>query len=161
MNCVVLWLFAKVFSTKFWGVASFGTAKASNLKVFSAKIVFFTNSQKFSPSKVFRYTVDAESEGSTLFRNLWAQDCGDPRLWRPKTVATQDCGDPRLWRPKTVAIQDCGDPRLWRPKTVATQDCGDPRLWRPKTVATQVALRCLKAFLKAQVPLDKAFRTSQ
>ena len=132
VNCVVLWLFAKVFSTKFWGVASFGTAKASNLKVFSAKIVFFTNSQKFSPSKVFRYTVDAESEGSTLFRNLWAQDCGDPRLWRPKTVATQDCGDPRLWRPKTVAIQDCGDPRLWRPKTVATQDCGDPRLWRPK-----------------------------
>ena len=36
-----------------WGVASFGAAKASN--VFSAKIVFFTNSRKFLPRKVSRY----------------------------------------------------------------------------------------------------------
>ena len=42
-----LWLhvFAKVLFEKFWGVASFGTEKASN-------------PQKFPPSKVFRYSVD-------------------------------------------------------------------------------------------------------
>ena len=31
VNFAVLWLFAKVFSTKFGSVASFGVAKASNL----------------------------------------------------------------------------------------------------------------------------------
>ena len=82
-NFAVLWLFAKVFSTKFGDVASFGAAEVSNLrkfspqksyfspirksflheiwgcgvlwrsrseqsaKVFSTKIVFFTNSRKF------------------------------------------------------------------------------------------------------------------
>ena len=51
-NFTVLWLFAKFFFAKFWGVASFGTAK-----VFSAKILFFTNSQKFSPLTVSRYTI--------------------------------------------------------------------------------------------------------
>ena len=55
-NFTVLWLFAKVYSVKF-GV-SFGAAQVSNLqKFFYAKIVFFTNSRKFSPSKVSRYTV--------------------------------------------------------------------------------------------------------
>ena len=34
-NFGVLWLLAKVFSTKFGGVASFGMAKASNLQKFS------------------------------------------------------------------------------------------------------------------------------
>ena len=43
-NFAVLWLFAKVFSAKFGGVASFGAAKASNPR-------------KFSSSKFFRYTV--------------------------------------------------------------------------------------------------------
>ena len=57
-NFVVLWIFAKVSSAKFRGVVSFGAAKASNpRKFFSMKIVFFTNSQKFSPLKVFYYTV--------------------------------------------------------------------------------------------------------
>ena len=54
-NFAVLWLYAKVFSVKFWGVASFGTAKASNPRKFSLRK--FTNSQKFSPSKVSRYMV--------------------------------------------------------------------------------------------------------
>ena len=43
-NFTVLWLFTKVFSVKFGGVASFGAAQASN-------------SRKFSPSKVSRFTV--------------------------------------------------------------------------------------------------------
>ena len=48
----------KVFSTIFLGVPSFGTAKASNPWKFSLrKSTFFTNSRKFSPLKVFRYTV--------------------------------------------------------------------------------------------------------
>ena len=57
-NFVVVWLFVKVFSAKFWGMVSFGAAKVSNpRKFFSMKIVFFTNSQKFSPLKVSYYTV--------------------------------------------------------------------------------------------------------
>ena len=46
-NFVVLWLYVKVFSMKFGGVASFVTAK----------IIFFTNSRKFFSSKVSRYVV--------------------------------------------------------------------------------------------------------
>ena len=57
-NFAVLWLFAKFFSAKFGDVVFFGAAQASNpQKVFSAKIVFFTNLRKFSPSKVFHYVV--------------------------------------------------------------------------------------------------------
>ena len=56
---MVLWLFAKVFSAKFEGVASFGTAKVSNLRKFS-------NSCKFSPSKVSRYTVTFSSTPARL-----------------------------------------------------------------------------------------------
>ena len=37
MNFTVLWLFVKVFSTKFGGVVSFGAAKVSNLRKFSRK----------------------------------------------------------------------------------------------------------------------------
>ena len=36
-NFAVLWLFTKVFSAKFGGVASFGTVKGSNLRKFSPK----------------------------------------------------------------------------------------------------------------------------
>ena len=58
-NFAVLWLFMRVFSTKFGGgggggggVASLGMAKASNLQKFSLrKLYFFTNSQKFLPRK--------------------------------------------------------------------------------------------------------------
>ena len=53
MNFAVLWLFVKVFSTKFGRMASFGISEQS-AKVLSTKIVFFTNSQKFPVS---RYTV--------------------------------------------------------------------------------------------------------
>jgi len=57
-NFVVLWLFAKVFSTKFWGVGVLWHGKnEQSVKVFSVKIVFFTNSRRFSPSKLFRYMV--------------------------------------------------------------------------------------------------------
>ena len=52
-----LWLFAKVFSAKFGGMASVGAAKEQSAKVFSVKIIFFTNLQKFSPLKVSRYMV--------------------------------------------------------------------------------------------------------
>ena len=51
-NFTVMWLFAKVFSAKFGGAVSFGLAKASN-----RENLFFTNSWKFSPSKVSRDTV--------------------------------------------------------------------------------------------------------
>ena len=51
----VLWLFAKVFFAKFGGVVSFGGTSEQFVKVFSVKILFSTNSRKFSPAKVFRY----------------------------------------------------------------------------------------------------------
>ena len=55
-NFAVLWLFVKVFSVEFGGVVSFGTAKGSNPQKFSPqKIVFFTNSRKFSPWNVSHY----------------------------------------------------------------------------------------------------------
>ena len=41
VNFAVLWLFAKVFSVKFGGVASFGTVKASNLRKFSLRKSYF------------------------------------------------------------------------------------------------------------------------
>jgi len=53
-NLAALWLFT---TTKFGGVASLAWQKRVIHKVFSAKIVFFTNSRKFSPLKVSRYTV--------------------------------------------------------------------------------------------------------
>ena len=56
-NFAILWLFAKVFSAKFGGVVSFGAAQRAIRESFSAKIISFTNSQKFSPSKASRYTV--------------------------------------------------------------------------------------------------------
>ena len=40
------------FLHKIWGVAYFGGKMEQSAKVFSAKIVFFTNSRKFSPLKV-------------------------------------------------------------------------------------------------------------
>ena len=63
-NFCGLWLFAKVFSAKFGGVASFGTAKASNLR-------------KFSPSKVSHYTVVYLGESSPLvfLQNAVSSSC--------------------------------------------------------------------------------------
>ena len=64
MNLEVLWLLAKVFFAKFAGVVSVGSTSQQSTKVFSTKIILFTNSQKFSSlskafplSKVFHYTV--------------------------------------------------------------------------------------------------------
>jgi len=42
VNCAVLWLFVKVFSVKFEGVASFGAAKASNPQKFSLQKSYFS-----------------------------------------------------------------------------------------------------------------------
>ena len=56
-NFAVLWQFVKVFSMKFGAWCSLVRPKRACMKVFSAKIVFFTNSRKFSPSKVSCYTV--------------------------------------------------------------------------------------------------------
>ena len=47
------------FLHKIWGMASFAFAKVSNLRKFLRKCIF-TISRKFSPSKVFCYTVCAK-----------------------------------------------------------------------------------------------------
>ena len=53
-NFTVLWLFEKVFSMKFRGVAFFGSTSKQSVKVFSAKILS-TNWREFSPVKVSHY----------------------------------------------------------------------------------------------------------
>ena len=53
MNFELLMVFLKVFSAKFGDMVSIGSTSKQSAKVFSAKIVFSTNSQKFSTSKVF------------------------------------------------------------------------------------------------------------
>ena len=55
-NFELLWLFAKVFSTKFGDIASFGSTSEQSAKVFSATL-YSSNLQKFSPAKIFHYTV--------------------------------------------------------------------------------------------------------
>ena len=57
MNFEVLWLFVKVFSTNVGGMVSIVGTSEQSAKVFSMKIVFSTNSHKFSPSKVFHYVL--------------------------------------------------------------------------------------------------------
>ena len=52
-NFVVLRIFVKVFSVKFRGIVAIGSACEQSVKVFFVKIVFSTNLQKFSSSKVF------------------------------------------------------------------------------------------------------------
>ena len=47
MNFEFLWLFTKVFSVTFGGMVSFGGTSKQSVKIFSAKILFFANSQKF------------------------------------------------------------------------------------------------------------------
>ena len=56
-NFEVLRLFVKFFSTKFGAVALFGSTSEQFVKVFSMKILFSTNSQKFFLVKVSRCTV--------------------------------------------------------------------------------------------------------
>ena len=52
VNFAVLWLFVKVFSAKFWGVASFGAAKVSNLQKFSPRKLYFSPlHESFLPRK--------------------------------------------------------------------------------------------------------------
>ena len=52
MNFVVLWLFAKVFSAKFGGMAFFGAGQASNLRKFSlGKTYFSPIRESFLPRK--------------------------------------------------------------------------------------------------------------
>ena len=52
-NLMVLWLFVKVFSAKFGGVASLVQQKRAICESFLGKIVFFTNSRKFSATSIW------------------------------------------------------------------------------------------------------------
>ena len=57
MNFKVLWLFAKVFSAKFGGMAFFSGASEQPTKVLLMKIFFPPTHERFFPTKVSRYTV--------------------------------------------------------------------------------------------------------
>ena len=70
INFVVLWLFTKVFSAKFGGMASFGTAKASNQWKFSPYFSLIYKS--FSPSKVACCTVQLSASRSQTCKVLEA-----------------------------------------------------------------------------------------
>ena len=56
-NFVVLWLFEKVFSTKFGGMAFFGVAQVSNPRQFSLQNCIFHQFAKVSLLKISRYAV--------------------------------------------------------------------------------------------------------
>ena len=56
VNFVVLWVYVYLGLGVLWCSKSEQSAK-----VFSMKFIFFTNSRKFSPSKVSRYTVSREA----------------------------------------------------------------------------------------------------
>ena len=66
VNFAVLWLFAKVFLHKIWWLGILWRGKSEqSVKIFSAKIVFFTNLWKFSPLKVFCYAYMLNANCST------------------------------------------------------------------------------------------------
>ena len=54
---VFFWLIVKVFPRKLGAWHPWSSKSEQSVKVFSTKIIFFTNSRKFSHSKVFRYAV--------------------------------------------------------------------------------------------------------
>ena len=100
-----LWLFAKVFSAKFGGVAPLVLQNEQSANVFSTKIVFFTNSRKFSLSKVSRYTVFTLIQASYFPKHLlvsmhvgpevspgWQACCPNPS--RPGSPSKESSG---LW----------------------------------------------------------------
>ena len=69
-------------------------------KVFSAKIVFFTNSQKFSPSKVSRYTVCCASICMCVYVRVYEtlhkpsnviNDAWIIQKWKPPVLTTTVC----------------------------------------------------------------------
>ena len=67
------------FLHKIWGCCFFWCGKSEQAtKVFSTKIIFFTNSHKFSPSKVFLYTVPCLISCAIL-PYTWYLHCS---LWR-------------------------------------------------------------------------------
>ena len=72
-NFAVLWLYAKVFSAKFGAWRPLARQKQAICESFSAKIVFFTNLQKFSPLKVYHHTITRVygilAKGEEVIRN--------------------------------------------------------------------------------------------
>ena len=58
------------YSCEIWGRGVLWCSKTKqSTKVFSAKIIYFTNSRKFSPLKVSRYTVYAELKATVCY--IW------------------------------------------------------------------------------------------
>ena len=60
MNFTVLWLYAKVFSAKFGVWRPLARQKQAICESFLHENRIFTNSRKFSPLKIFRYTVSTQ-----------------------------------------------------------------------------------------------------
>ena len=67
VNFAVLWLFAKVFSAKFGGMASIGTVKASNLRKFSLRKSYFSPIHKSFP-----LSSTVQSTQFSVLTNEWA-----------------------------------------------------------------------------------------
>ena len=80
MNSMVLWLFAKVFSTKFWVVASFGVAKASNLQKFSPQNRLHQFTKVFPLESFLLYSINVEHCGHQFHYQVTA--------YRSRTFAT-------------------------------------------------------------------------
>ena len=72
-NFTVLWLYTKVFSVKFGAWRPSAQQKRAIRESFLHENRIFTNSRKFSPSKVSRYMVEEE--------RWWREEEGNVRVW--------------------------------------------------------------------------------
>ena len=110
-NFTVLWLFAKVFSPKFGGMASFGTAKASNQQKFSSRKLYFSSiresflSWKFPSIWYLRMTTALIHVRSHVTKLTSAEiiklpDCFCENLYSAQTRMTRDTSIIRefLWK---------------------------------------------------------------
>ena len=97
MNFTALWLFAKVFSVKFGCVASFGVAKASNLRTFSQRKSYFSPIRvSFLPQKfpAIRYQ-SCECQYATKWTWIW-RGGGATYLQTPAHPQGHCCSFPRI-----------------------------------------------------------------
>ena len=84
-NFAVLWLYAKVFSVKFGAWRPLAWQKRAIRESFLHKDRIFTNLRKFSPSKVYWYTVMAQPHNIPYLPHL------NKSLWDSSDQLNLDC----------------------------------------------------------------------
>ena len=86
VNFVVLWLYAKVFSVKFEAWHPLALQKRAIRESILRENRIFTNSQKFSPSKVSRYMIVPHLLERWLYNNCMWLPAGTTTTIRTSTL---------------------------------------------------------------------------